>query len=73
MESILAATEVVGGNKFLGELGGLLALTWAAGAVCGWGFAQKTVVKLANIRLGELKEEIARLRERVLHLENPKP
>lgn len=56
-------------DALTGELGGLLAAAFASGAVAGWGFAQKTAVKLANERIGELREEVDELRteQRRLH------
>lgn len=41
-------------GQFLGPLGGLLAGTWGAGAVMGYGFAHKTLGK----RISELREEM---------------
>lgn len=48
---------------FTGEIGGLLALAFAMGAGAGWGFAQRTAVKLANARISELKDELAQERK----------
>ena len=68
----------------VGALSGIGAVDFglfAAGCIAGWGFAQRTAVKLANDRIGELKEaakihaescdkEISMLRDRVQHLED---
>lgn len=41
-------------SQFMGPLGGLLAGTWGAGAVMGYGFAHKTLSK----RISELKDDL---------------
>lgn len=41
-----------------GENGGMLAVAFASGAVSGFGFAQRILVKSANERISELKSEI---------------
>lgn len=68
-------------TAFTGEMGGMLALAFAMGAAAGWGFAQRTAVKMAQDRIGELKldvekervecqEKIEKLEARVKDLED---
>jgi hypothetical protein len=45
---------VVDPTAFLGPLGGILAATWGAGAMMGYGFAHKTIGK----RVSELRDEM---------------
>jgi predicted phosphoribosyltransferase len=47
-------------GPFLGPLGGLLAMTWGAGAMMGYGFAHKTIGK----RVGELRDDMRRSEQR---------
>lgn len=56
--------------NFTGEFGGLLALAFAMGAGAGWGFAQRTTLKVANERIDELKQELSEFRHRVTELED---
>lgn len=55
---------------FTGEIGGLLALAFAMGAGAGWGFAQRTAVKLANTRITELKDDLHKALGRIEKLED---
>lgn len=57
-------------SQFLGPLGGLLAGTWGAGAVMGYGFAHRTIGK----RVSELKKDMdkaeAKCREDIRDITN---
>lgn len=48
----------------LGPFGGLLALAFGGGWVGGYGFAAKTVLKIANSRIDELKADMTAAEER---------
>ena len=61
---------MLGVEDFTGEIGGMLAAAFAMGAVSGWGFAQRTAVKLANERIAELKDEMSSLKGRITELED---
>lgn len=61
---------MLGIEQFTGEMGGTLAIAFAMGAVAGWGFAQRTAVKIANERIHELKDEMAILKGRIVELED---
>lgn len=47
-----------------GPYGGLLAGAFAVGATAGWGFCVKTIFKLAQKRLEEMRDELKLERER---------
>jgi hypothetical protein len=47
--------------QWLGPLGGLLCVTFAAGCVAGWTFA----MKLMNARIASMKQEITDLKRQV--------
>lgn len=61
---------MLGIEQFTGEMGGTLAVAFAMGAVAGWGFAQRTAVKIANERILELKAEMTTLKGRINELED---
>jgi hypothetical protein len=52
--------------QWVGPLGGLLCITFAAGCVAGWSFA----MKLMNARIASMKEEIVTLQDKVARLDD---
>jgi hypothetical protein len=50
--------------------GGIMALCFASGAAAGWGFNQRTVVKLNNERLNLVMQELEELRVRLRLVED---
>lgn len=46
-------------SSFTGEAGGLLALAFGMGASAGYGFAVRTVLRIANSRIQEVKDNAA--------------
>jgi hypothetical protein len=56
-------TEWFNPSWLTGPYGGIIAVAFAAGAVGGWGFAARTILKIAQTRMTEMKAEM--LAERV--------
>jgi hypothetical protein len=54
----------ISASQWLGPLGGLLCVTFAAGCVAGWTFA----MKLMNARIASMKAEIVDLKGKVERL-----
>ena len=42
----------------LGPTGGMMALSWALGAGCGWSFSQRVIVKICQDQITALKTEM---------------
>jgi hypothetical protein len=56
-----ASVPALDSTQWIGPLGGLLCVTFAAGCVAGWTFA----MKLMNARIASLKTEIIELKGQV--------
>lgn len=52
-------------HALMGPQGGLFALGLIIGGTGGWGFAQRTVVRLANERISSLEARVEHLEEQL--------
>lgn len=57
-------------SQFMGPLGGLLAGTWGAGAVMGYGFAHKTIGKRVSELRADMDKAEAKCREDIRDITN---
>ena len=57
-------------SLFTGEVGGLVAFGFMSGVGLGWTIAQRTVMKVANDRIAELKIKVEKQEARIQSLED---
>jgi len=57
-------------SLFTGELGGVVAFGFMSGVAAGWSIAQRTVMKVANERIAELKTQVSKQNDRIQALED---